>query len=286
MEKPQVGAPGKAARARYAAFKGYKDGSSEFLGNQIEGLVGYSSHEFNSKAVKWMDLALAEDRAQMKRVFAQALDGDKTYMREYRVRAKSGAVLWIREWSQIVCDESDQIDFVTGIIMDITEEKQQEMLVLNSERKTGKYLTFSVEQEEYGISILKVKEIIEVIPITALPQAPTCIKGVINLRGRIIPVMDLRTKLGIRESENTDRTCIIVLEATVNGSAVVTGIVVDSVSEVLHIKGADIEEINEFMLQFNSDCVLGMAKMNTGLKIILDVDKVFGGVEFAAAGNF
>ena len=264
---------------RNAAFKGYKDGSIEFMGDQIEGLVGYGRLDFNSKTFRWTDLVLEEDKAHIKQIFAQAIKGDKTYMREYRVRARNGDVLWIREWSQIVCDENGQIEFVTGIIMDITEEKQQEMLRLNCERKTGKYLTFSVAEEEYGISIMKVKEIIVVMAITPMPEAPAYVKGVINLRGKIIPVVDLRTKLGIQESEYTDRTCIIVLETTRNGRAVSIGMIVDSVSEVLHMQGADIEDVNDFILKFNSDCMLGMAKTASGIKIILDVDKVLGEVD-------
>jgi purine-binding chemotaxis protein CheW len=286
MEKPAVAAPGKTAKVRNAAFKGYKDGSIEFMGDQIEGMVGYGRLAFNSKAFRWTDLVIEEDKAHIKQAFAQALKGDKTYMREYRVRAKNGEILWIREWSQIVCEKNGQIEFVTGIIMDITEEKQQEMLQLNCERKTGKYLTFSVAEEEYGISIMKVKEIIKVTAITPMPQVHPYVKGVINLRGKIVPVADLRTKLGIQESEYTDRTCIIVLETTRNGRAVLIGMVVDSVSEVLHMQGADIEDVNDFILKFNSDSMLGMAKTASGIKIILDVDKVLGEVEFGTAENF
>lgn len=286
MEKPAVAESGKTTKVRNAAFKGYKDGSSEFLGDQIEGLIGYSRRDFNLKTVKWTDLVIEEDKLRIKQVFAQALKGDKTYMREYRVRAKNGDILWIREWSQIVCGEDDQIEFVTGIIMDITEEKQQELLQLNCERKTGKYLTFSLAKEDYGISIIKVKEIIEVMSITPMPQAPPFVKGVINLRGKIVPVADLRTKLGIEGSEYTDRSCIIVLDIPKNGRTVLIGIVVDSVSEVLHIQGADIEDVNDYVLKFNSDCMLGMAKTTSGIKIILDVDKVLGEVNFGAAKTF
>jgi len=157
---------------------------------------------------------------------------------------------------------------------------------LNCERKTGKYLTFSVAKEEYGISIMKVKEIIEVMSITPIPQAPAYVKGVINLRGKIVPVADLRTKLGIQGSEYTDRSCIIVLDITRNGRPVLIGMVVDSVSEVLHIQGSDIEDVNDIVLKFNSDYMLGMAKTTSGIKIILDVDKVLGEVNLGAAKNF
>ena len=181
MEKPAVVESGKTSKVWNAAFKGYKDGTSEFLGDQIEGLTGYRRCDFDSKSVIWTDLVLEEDKERIKQVFKQALKGDKTYMREYRVRARNGEILWIREWGQIVCAEDGQIEFVTGIIMDITEEKQRELLRLNCERKTGKYLTFSLATEDYGISIMKVKEIIEVMSITPMPQAPPFVKGVINL---------------------------------------------------------------------------------------------------------
>jgi purine-binding chemotaxis protein CheW len=286
MEKPAVAESGKTSKVRNAAFKGYKDGSSEFLGDQIEGLVGYSRRDFNSKACKWTDLIIEEDQARIRQVFAQALKGDKTYMREYRVRARNENMLWLREWSQIVCAEDGEMEFVTGIIMDITEEKQQEMLLLSCERKTGKYLTFSIAKEDYGISIMKVKEIIEVMPVTPMPQTPPYVKGVINLRGKIIPVADLRTKLGIRESEYTDRSCIVILETTKDERTVLIGMVVDSVSEVLHIKGADIEDVNDFLLNLNRGCVLGMAKMASGIKMILDVDTVLGDVDINSAANF
>jgi purine-binding chemotaxis protein CheW len=286
MEKPAVAESVNTTKVRNAAFKGYKDGSSEFLGDQIEGLVGYSRSDFNSKNIRWTDLVIEDDRGRIKQIFAQALKGDKTYMREYRIRAKNGEILWIREWSQIVCGEDGQIEFVTGIIMDITEEKLQEALLLDCERKTGKYLTFSLAKEEYGISIMKVKEIIEVMSITPMPQAPSFVKGVINLRGKIIPVADLRTKLGLHDSEYTDRTCIIVLEVTKNERTVMVGMIVDSVSEVLHIQGADIEDVNDFLRKFNCDAMLGMAKTASGIKIILDVDTVLGEVDLGTAANF
>ncbi len=285
MAKP-AGAAGGKSKVKNAAFKGFKDGSSEFLGDQVEAIVGYSKETFNSHQMKWVDLVLNEDKASMRQAFVHALKGDKTYMREYRVAAKNGDCLWIREWGQIVCDDTGEMDFATGIIMDITEEKEQEMLLLKNERKTGKYLTFSMAGEEYGITILKVKEIIEVVPITPVPQAPPYLKGVVNLRGKVIPVVDMRTKLGMEAANYSDRTCIIVLETEHRGRIRYIGVVVDSVSEVLHIRGADIEDTPDMIDNFSRDCILGMAKIDRALKIILDVDKVLGETELDAAGNF
>jgi purine-binding chemotaxis protein CheW len=148
--------------------------------------------------------------------------------------------------------------------------------------REGKYLTFSLAGEEYGIGILKVKEIIGMMPITSVPRTPTFVKGVINLRGKVIPVIDLRLKFEMESIDFTERTCIIVVEIGEQGGAVLIGIVVDSVSEVLNIKGNDIEETPTFGAKLDTDYILGMAKMNGGVKILLDIDKVLSTREIAA----
>jgi len=140
--------------------------------------------------------------------------------------------------------------------------------------KTGKYLTFILEQEEYGIGILKVKEIIGMMPITTIPRTPEFVKGVINLRGKVIPVMDLRLKFSMEAIPYSERTCIIVVEIDSDAATVLIGIVVDAVSEVLNIKESEIEETPQFGTSLNTDYILGMAKMEGGVKILLDIDKV------------
>jgi purine-binding chemotaxis protein CheW len=140
--------------------------------------------------------------------------------------------------------------------------------------KEGKYLTFSMGGEEYGIGILKVKEIIGMMPITKVPRTPAHVKGVINLRGKVIPVVDLRLKFEMEEAGYTERTCIIVVEIEAAAARMLMGVVVDSVSEVLNIKGGDIEETPEFGGKLKTDYILGMAKMNGGVKILLDIDHV------------
>lgn len=149
--------------------------------------------------------------------------------------------------------------------------------------KEGKYLTFNLAGEEYGIGILKVKEIIGIMPITVVPQTPKYIKGVINLRGKVIPVIDLRLKFGIAAAEFTERTCIIVVEITAAGRTILMGIVVDSVSEVLNIKGADIEETPSFGTKLNTEYILGMAKAGGSIKILLDIDRILSIEELHAA---
>ena len=155
---------------------------------------------------------------------------------------------------------------------DITETMGQ--AVKHMSDKEGKYLTFSLSDEEYGIGILKIKEIIGMMPITTVPQTPDFVKGVINLRGKVIPVIDLRHRFGMEPIEYTERTCIIVVEIESLAGMVMIGTVVDSVSEVLNILSADIEETPAFGTKLNTEYILGMAKMEGGVKILLDIDRV------------
>jgi purine-binding chemotaxis protein CheW len=147
--------------------------------------------------------------------------------------------------------------------------------------KTGKYLTFSLEKEEYGIGILKVKEIIGMMPITSVPRTPDFVKGVVNLRGKVIPVLDLRTKFEMEAIPYTERTCIIVVEIDSDAATILLGIVVDAVSEVLNIREEEIEETPKFGTQLKHDYILGMAKRDGGVKILLNIDRVLSSEEIS-----
>jgi purine-binding chemotaxis protein CheW len=270
----------RAGKTQAVAFKGYGDGSVDFLGDQIEAITGYQRAEFNEKRKKWLDVILNEDKPGMKLSFVQALKSDKTYNREYRVTAKNGNILWLQEWSQIICDAVGEIEYITGILLNITEQKQTEIALMKAEERTGKYLTFSLAGQEYGLSILKVKEIIEVLPITPVPQAPPFVKGVINLRGKVIPIVDLRLKLGMEKAEQTERSCIIVTEiGTSQNAKVHTGVIVDGVSEVVYITGNDIDDAPSVITGLDSGFILGMAKFGNTVKIILDIDRVLDGLQ-------
>jgi purine-binding chemotaxis protein CheW len=152
-------------------------------------------------------------------------------------------------------------------------------VVQRAAEREGKFLTFSLDHEEYGIGILKVKEIIGMMRITPVQQTPEYVKGVINLRGKVIPVIDLRTRFGMSSSEYTDRTCIVVVEIDAATGRLHIGIVVDSVSEVLNIKGSDIEETPEFGTALKTDYILGMTKTAGSVKILLDIDRVLSADE-------
>ena len=140
--------------------------------------------------------------------------------------------------------------------------------------REGKYLTFSLADEEYGIGILKIKEIIGMMPITTVPQTPEFVKGVINLRGKVIPVIDLRLRFGMESIEYAERTCIVVVETKGTQGPVLIGSVVDSVSEVLNIKAEDIEDPPTFGAKLDTEAILGMAKVDGAVKILLDIDQV------------
>ena len=139
----------------------------------------------------------------------------------------------------------------------------------------GKYLTFKLGDESYGINVLKVREIIRLANITLVPQMPAHVRGVINLRGRIIPVMSLRVRFGLPEAEPTDLTCIIVVQVKLpDGKITQMGLVVDGVEEVISLAPADIEDPPDFGAHLDTDYTLGMAKVKSVVKTLLDIDQV------------
>jgi len=150
-----------------------------------------------------------------------------------------------------------------------TQESQQGM-----EELAGKYLTFELGDESYGLQILKVQEIIKMQEITKVPRTPDYVKGVINLRGKVMPVIDLRKTFGMEEVEASRDTCIIVVQVQRGEASVILGVIVDKVSEVLEISGEEIEPPPSFGTQVDTHFILGMAKTKDSVKILLDIDKV------------
>ena len=138
----------------------------------------------------------------------------------------------------------------------------------------GKYLTFTLGAEEFGLQILKVREIIGYMDITAVPRAPHDVRGVINLRGQVVPIVDMRARFGMEPAEVTDQTCIIVVEVKAGRQSFRTGIIVDHVCEVLDIDGKDIEPTPQFDGSVDTSFILGMGKIDNTVKILLEIDKV------------
>lgn len=149
------------------------------------------------------------------------------------------------------------------------------------EQYQGKYLTFKLASEEYGLEIMKVREIIGIMDITKLPRTPEYVKGVINLRGKVIPVLDLRLKFGLPEIDYTDKTCIIVVEIGTEDTFQM-GIIVDAVSEVMNVSIDELEPTPRFGVSLDTDYILGMAKGKESVRTLLDIDKVLGSDEIAA----
>ncbi|MEW6593607.1 MAG: chemotaxis protein CheW [Thermodesulfobacteriota bacterium] len=143
----------------------------------------------------------------------------------------------------------------------------------------GKYLTFVLGNEEYGLSILKVREIIGIMAITGVPSLPPSFRGVINLRGRVIPIMDLRSRFNMAAAEYTSRTCIVVTEVATGAGIKPFGLVVDSVAEVAQYAAEEIEPPPSLGAEVDSHYLLGMAKRNGQVRILLDIERVVNGQE-------
>jgi len=155
--------------------------------------------------------------------------------------------------------------------------EQQTAAVQSEDNKTrgGKFLSFFLKDEEYGIEILKVQEIIGMLPITRVPRTPEFVKGVINLRGKIIPVTDLRSRFGMEEREITAETCTIVVQT----EGLEIGVIVDKVSEVLDISDTEIEDVPSFGTDVSTDYLLGLGNTNDKVRLLLDIDKILSSDE-------
>jgi len=147
--------------------------------------------------------------------------------------------------------------------------------------RAGQYLTFSLGPEVYGIEILKVQEIIGMMPVTKVPRTPEFVRGVINLRGKVIPVIELRTKFEMEGREDTDKTCIIVVQVASASQNITMGIIVDEVAEVMAIGGGQIEPAPQFGAGVQTEFILGIGKVGAKVVILLDVDKVLSWDELA-----
>ncbi len=157
----------------------------------------------------------------------------------------------------------------------MTEQSIIEAVEASTAQRAGKYLTFVLAGEEYGVEILRVREIIGVMDITSVPKTPDFVKGVINLRGKVIPVVDLRLKFGMDEIERTEETCIIVVDV----DGIEMGTVVDKVSEVQDIPGDEIEDAPTFGANVDTRFILGMGKAGGNVTILLDIAKVLSSGE-------
>ena len=262
-------------------YEGYADGSIKFFSDLIKDLTGYSKEEFGEGKITWTGIMHPEDLPGAKGAIKGALKGDKTYEREYRIITKDGDIKWILELSQIICDQEGKIKSISGILLDTTYQKSLELEEARCQRLEGKYLNFMLANEEFGLRVDKIREIIQMMDITAVPNAPDFVKGVINLRGKVIPVVNLGLKLGLPEIENDHQSCIIITEMP--GNKGLAGIIADSVSDISYINGTEIDDAVQD--QLHADYIFGMAKTNRGVRILLDIDKTLNPEELTLGGR-
>jgi purine-binding chemotaxis protein CheW len=145
--------------------------------------------------------------------------------------------------------------------------------------ETNQYLTFKLEEETFALDISKVREVLEFTPVTKVPRMPSFMQGVINVRGSVVPVVDMRVKFGMSEGERTVNTCIIIVEVMVDEGRNILGALVDSVQEVIELEPESIERAPSIGMRLNTEFIRGMGKHNDHFVIILDVDKVFSSDE-------
>lgn len=251
-------------------YEGYADGSIKFFSDLIRDLTGYEKEEFNEGKVTWTGIIHPEDLDAAKEAFRAGLKGDKTYEREYRINAKDGEIKWILELSQIICDDQGKIKTVSGLLLDCTYQKKLEEEENRHKRLEGKYLNFLLNKDEFGLRVDKIKEIIQMVEITAVPETQAYVKGVINLRGKVIPVVDLALKLGLSTNGmNHQNKCIIISEMP--GNQGLAGIIADSVLDIAFIQGQEIDDAVQDHL--HADYIFGLAKTDRGITILLDINR-------------
>lgn len=153
--------------------------------------------------------------------------------------------------------------------------------IVSAEKQDGKHLIFQLEKRDYGIPILTVNEIMGIMEITPIPRTPNFVKGIINLRGKIIPIMDLRLKFGMQEKEHTGETCIIIVNIRFENNIKQIGIVVDIVSEVVDIPFSEIEPPPQYSNDIRQDCLSGIGKVKDQVVMLLNIEKVIYSEELA-----
>jgi purine-binding chemotaxis protein CheW len=180
---------------------------------------------------------------------------------------------------------ADSIPRMTAQTHERSSAAAQPAVDQKTDPRAGKYLTFSLGKEEFGIQVLRVKEIMGIQDITAVPGTPAHLKGVLNLRGKIIPVVDLRLKFAFPDAPFTQTTCIVVVQVVQEGEPAMIGLIVDGVSEVLNLASAEIEDAPDFGEGVDTPFVLGIAKFKGTVKILLKIEDVLTLQELRGLSN-
>jgi len=249
------------------------DGKVLYANEHMCSVFGFSPDDFIK--LRASDLyANPEDR----QIFIKELNQQGRVINlEMKFRKKDGQALWGALFSQPLNFKNEPC--VLSVIYDLTERRkaEDEIRHLREElnQKETKYLMFTMGNTEYGIEIMKVREIVTMMPITSVMDAPPYIKGVINLRGRMIPVTDLRRRLGLEPAAYTGRTCIIVAETRDAENSSMIGIIVDTVTEICGFRAGDIESPRGLMPETRDGFISGIAKSDRGMKILIQPEHIY-----------
>ncbi|MCP4350533.1 MAG: hypothetical protein GY795_34115 [Desulfobacterales bacterium] len=219
-------------------------------------------------------LKFAREIGADEKEFLSALPGVTVMPLKQFKEIANAVFLMSNQMSQMAFQNIRHKELSQSLIQEITERKKAEEDARAAKERMetwDKYMIFTLGDGEFGISISHIHEVITIMPVTSVPEMPYHMKGVVNLRGRIIPVTDLRMKLGLDETDYTDQTCIIII----NIESAIIGVVVDSVKGVMNIRVGDIEDAPEFGAGINPEYILGIAMNNGKIKILIDIHRIF-----------
>jgi len=321
LKKSEARFSGLLERLGEAVFRmSIPDERYEYFSPAARSVFGYDGKDFMDNPLFMRKIIHPDFTDSFVKTWKKVLQGEVPRTYEYKIVDPDLRERWIFQTNTGVFDENREIIAMEGCCTDISDRKRAEEALRVSEKKykeiaetlrkekaeheraedelrklseeleqrirkrEGKYLIFTLSGESYGISILKIREILGMMPVTPVHNTPVFLKGVINLRGRVIPVADLRLRLGLESADYTDRTCIIVTELTGETADSenimrLMGIVADSVSEVLNIKGTDIDDAPEFGIGLNTDYILGVARSEKDVKILINIESLFNAEE-------
>jgi len=249
------------------------DGKFLYVNEHSCRIFGLSSDEFLKYSAPKLYANLSD-----REIFVSILK-EKGFVSNFQVCLKKAddSLLWTALFSQPLTFRDEPC--ILTVVYDLTERRhaEEEIRRLTEElekakERQEKYMMFKLAGQEYGIPLVKIKEIIGIIQITPVPNTPDFIKGVANLRGRVIPIADIRLRLGLEAADFTERTCIIISEIESKTEKRTAGIIVDAVNEVLSIKGRDIESPPKIDRKTDLRFISGMAKISEDIKILLDID--------------
>ncbi len=244
------------------------DGKIMYANQHSCRVFGFSPEKFIKKKVSELYENLADRQVFLKMLAEQG----RVSNFEVRLKKGDGGLLWGDLFSQPMDFKNEPC--ILTVVYDLTDRRKAEdeirRLKKELDQKEVKYLIFKLDGAEYGIKLVKVREIVSMMPITSVANTPPYMKGVMNLRGRVVPVTDLRIRLGLNAAAYTEKTCIIVADVGEEGKRTVAGSIVDAVTDVRRIKARDVDPLPALLFKNESGLISGIAKFENEIKILLN----------------